>query len=70
MFVVSILVVVPLTVRFPFTNVFPNIFKFPEIPTPPATSNAPVLVSLLELVEESTSSPPINTFLDILELFF
>ena len=33
----------PRTQRLPPTNVFPNIYVFPPIPTPPNTTNVPVL---------------------------
>ena len=40
----STYVVLPLTNRLPVTVTFPPTFKFAPIPTPPVTTNAPVVV--------------------------
>ena len=58
-----IVVVVPVTVKSPEITVFPNTsnppptFKFLEIPTPPATLRAPVVLLVLSVVSLIVAAP-------------
>ena len=56
-FAVFIVVVVPFTVRSPVTTKFWPMFAFPAIPTPPATTNAPVDVVVDAVVADSVVIP-------------